>query len=187
MSWLRENWRWLGLALLAIFVTAWVMHLRQPAPPTTVLATASEEVKNVPQVAVQIQAPLKVYQGGAKLKQKIALPAEVVNDDRQHVIASSTVDGDGPHTVTTVVNSQTGESHTFMRTDPLPWLAWDDHGAIGIQAGLRNGQQTVRINARQGIISIKAVHVGLVADLNQSISGPSRTDAFVGVGAEYRW
>lgn len=187
MSWLRKNWRWVGLLLLAIFITAWMMHLRRPAPPATVLATPSAEVQNVPKVGVQIQAPLKVYQGGAKLKQKIALPAEVVSDDRQHVIASSTVEGDGPHTVTTVVNSQTGESQTFVRTDPLPWLAWDDHGAIGLQAGFRNGQQTVRLNARQGIISIKAVHLGLVADLSQSLTGPSRTDAFVGVGAEYRW
>lgn len=188
MKWLRENWQFPLTLLIVCFVIAWLAHDRQPDETgKTVEATPSAEVKHQPKVGIAIAAPVKVYAGGARLKRKIELPPEVVQDDNQQVIASSKVDGEQPHTVTTVIDTQTGESRTFVRTDPLPWLAWDDHGSIGMYAGVRNGAPAVRLQARQGLFRIKAIHVGAVATMDQPLSGPVAMDYFVGIGAEYRW
>lgn len=155
----------------------------------TVMAIAAKEVANVPKVDVEIKKPVKVYKGGAALKEGIKLPPEVIKDDAQQVIASSKIDGrdDHPKTVTTVINTETGESQTFVRTDPLPWLAWSDRGSVGMYAGLKNGTPAVRLQAHQELFTVKAIHFGAVASIDQPVSGPISADYFVGVGAEYRW
>lgn len=188
MNWIRSNWPFLLTLLLACIVIGWLAHDRQPAEVgKTVEATPADEVKRAPKVGVAVKSPIKVYAGGANLKRKIELPPEVVQDDRQQVIASSKIEGEQPHTVTTVIDTDTGESRTFVRADPLPWLAWDDRGGIGLYAGFKNGTAAARLQAHQGIFRIKAVHVGIVASLDQTLSGPVSMDYFVGIGAEYRW
>lgn len=183
--------------LLAVLAMAcayfwWQSHLanrQQNEVGKTVIATQAKEVANVPKVDVKIKAPIKVYKGGASLKEGIKLPPEVVQDDAQQVIASSKIDGldDHPKTVTTVIDTETGESQTYMRTDPLPWLAWSDRGSVGMYAGLKNGTPAVRLQAHQELFTVKAIHFGAVASVDQPISGPISADYFVGVGAEYRW
>lgn len=196
MNWIRKNWEILGyIALIlvcAVFVIGWMAHDRHTSPEvgTTVIATPAPEVKNVPKVGVTIKPPVKVYKGGASLKKEIGLPAEVVQSDTQQIIASSKIDAadDHPHTVTTVIDTETGESQTYVRTDPLPWLAWDDRGGIGMYAGIKNGASTIRLQARQGIFSVKAMHIGLVASIDQPVvSTPTLPEYFIGIGVEYRW
>lgn len=195
MNWIRKNWEILGYITLvlasAVFVVCWIAHDRHTSPEVgkTVIATPAPEVKAVPKVGVTIKAPVKVYQGGAILKKKIELPPEVAQDDNQQVIASGKIDAadDHPHTVTTVINTETGESQTYVRTDPLPWLAWDDRGSIGMYAGIKSGAPAVRLQARQGLFSVKAVHFGGIASIDQPMQGLSMPDYFIGIGAEYRW
>lgn len=184
-------------ALIAVLVGAftylwWQYHLNQQSQNEvgkTVIATPAKEVANVPKVDVEVKKPVKVYKGGASLKEGIKLPAEVVKDDAQQVISSSKIDGrdDHPKTVTTVINTETGESETFVRTDPLPWLAWSDRGGIGAYAGFKNGEPTVRLQAHQELFTVKALHFGAIASIDQPISGPISADYFIGLGAEYRW
>lgn len=189
MNWLRQNIKVILAALLACFAIAWLAHDRQPAPVTnrTVIATPAKEVRNIPVVEVPMKAPVKVYSGGATNKAKVNLPAEVIKDDSQQIIASSKIEGDQPVTITTVINTETGESKTFVRTDPQSWLAWDDHGGIGMYAGFKNGLPAIRLQAHQDLFRIKSVHVGVIASLDQEISGMINLDSFVGIGTEYRW
>lgn len=180
----------LSLLLCAMAALWWTGNSRKAAEVgVTVQATPATEVKNVSKEGVVVKAPVKIYSGGAGLKDRIKLPKDVVADGRQQVIASSKVDAvdDHPHTITTVINTDTGESQTYVRTDPLPWLAWGGRGALGMYAGIKNGTPTVRLQLRHDLLQVKAVHFGAIAAVDQPISGPMAMDYFVGVGAEYRW
>jgi len=189
MNWLRQNLRIILTSLITILAFTWLAHDRQPAPVTnrTVVATPAKEVMNISSIEVRMKAPVKVYSGGAAIKAKVDLPAEVVKDDNQQIIASSKIEGDQPVTVTTVINTETGESKTFVRTDPKSWLAWDDHGGIGMYAGFKNGLPAVRLQVHNELFRIKSVHVGAVASLDQNLSGTSSLDSYIAIGAEYRW
>lgn len=177
------------VALLAL----WFDHLRSAAPAApinvSVPATAAPEIKAVPTMPVAIKAPVRVYTGGAQLKTRLKLPKPVIDDTARQVIAASTVRADDhPQTVTTVINTDTGLSETYVKRDPLPWLAWDARGEVGMYVGLKNGGAAVRIEARQGLVQVKAVHIGVTASLDQSLSGAAGgMDSFVGVGVWTRW
>ncbi len=142
-------------------------------------------------VPVPVKAPVKVYKGGAELKKKLKLPVAVAENPAKEIIASSKIAADShPQTVSTVINTETGESETFVRRDPLPWLAWDTSGEVGIYAGIKNGHQAVRLQARQGIVQVKAVNIGIVGSIDQAVSAASMvhgTDYFIGVGAWVKW
>lgn len=186
-----SDWKWYAKFMAAVVVAgiaiAWLLHDRQQGETgQTIEAKPAKEVGKLPKVPVQLKAPIKVYAGGVKLKQSIDLPAEVAQDDNQHVIASSKIEGDQPHTITTVIDTETGEVRTFDRRDPLPWLAWDDRGGLGIYYGIKRGVQTVRIQAHQGLFSVKSVHIVGLANIDQPTNGVS-ADYFAGIGAEYRW
>lgn len=184
----RARITWSAVLLVALLATWFGTHDRHPAETgKTVEATPATEVKHTARIGIAIKAPVKVYAGGAGLKGKIELPPEVVQDERQQVIASSKIEGDQPHTITTVIDTETGESRTFVRADPLPWLDWNDHGGIGLYTGVKNGAPAVRLQAHQDIFRVKAVNVGVVASLDQPLKGPVAMDYFVGIGAEYRW
>lgn len=189
MKWISENLKWIGIALLAIFAFAWLAHDRQPAPEInkTVIAKPAPEVKALPKIEMPLKKPLKVYSGGATLKEKLGLPPEVVKDDNVQVISSSKIEGEQPLTVTGVVNKETGDSEVFVRTDPQPWLAWDDHGGVGIYAIYKNGAPSVRLQGHQELFRIKSFHVGLIGSIEQSLTTPSAPDTVIGGGGEWRW
>lgn len=180
---------------VVIILLMWGVHvlIRDPLPPpeVSIVATPAAEVEDAPKVPVQVTAPIKVYQGGGKIKRQLQLPAPVAADPVQEVIAATTVRADTrPHTVTTVINTQTGESETYVRRDPLPWLAWDTSGDIGAYIGVKNGQQAVRLQLRQGVVQVKALHLGLIGSVDQSMGGTATmgsTDYFVGAGVWASW
>lgn len=179
----------LGLVVFALWVRNFQLDHERNQVGQTVIATPAHEVKSVPKIDVEVKRPVKVYKGGAGLKGGLKLPDPVVQDDAQQVLASSKIDAtdDHPHTVTTVLNTETGQSETYVRTDPLPWVAWSSRGGAGVYAGIKNGEPAVRLEARQELFTVKAVHFGAIASVDQPISGPVGLDYFVGVGAEYRW
>lgn len=178
----------LWLLLLVLGILLWHNFTQAPQKPAVgvqVAATPAPLVKDIPKVSLKPKSgTVRVYASRAKIK--LDLPAEIIKDDNQQVIESTQVKSDDhPQTITTVINADTGETQTLVRRDPLPWLAWDYRGSIGAYAGLKNGDPGVRIEAKQNLIQLKAVHVGVVASLDQRASG--QQDYFVGVGAEYRW
>jgi hypothetical protein len=179
--------------LLILILFVWIHHFIKPhkiaGVGVTVIATPAKEIKLIP----VHQAPVKngtvrVYASPAKIK--LDLPKLVVDDEQKQVVASTTVQGDDhPQTTTTTVNLETGEFDTFTKKEPLPWLAWDDKGSAGLYTGIKRGGLVARLELKQNIFSVKSVHVGAVATLDQPISSAAglQTDYFIGVGAEYRW
>lgn len=120
------------------------------------------------------------------MKGALKLPPAIKDDPLQQVIAATHVAADEhPQTVTTTINTDTGETETIIRKEPLPWVAWSDRGGVAMYAGLKSGSPTVRLQVHQELFSIKAVHFGAVASLDQSQNG--NQDSFIGIGAEYRW
>jgi hypothetical protein len=185
---------WAVIALLIIItVLLWLRNWSEDrlaeTPGLVVVATPTKEVKHIPKVAVPVKQPVKVYKGGKKLKQKLTLPEPVVESAVEEVLASTKVEPAGrhPHTVTTTLNTETGESETYVRTDPLPWFVTSSRGSAGIYVGLKNGVQTARFQAEQELFSVKSVHFGAVASIDQPMAGPAGTDYFVGVGAKFEW
>ena len=179
----------LGAAVALTILVLWLRWWNdEPASPVNVWvpATPSKHVVGVPKVPIAIKPPVKVYP--ASVKNNLKLPREFLDDPTQHVIESTHVTADDhPHTVTTLINSDTGETQTFDRAEPLPWIAWSNRGGVGMYAGIKNGTPAVRLQAHQELFTVKAIHFGALASVDQPISGPIGKDYFIGVGAEYRW
>jgi hypothetical protein len=180
------------LALIAIVL--WLRNWSEEAAVNqvgeTIVATPAKEVRDVPKVAVTVNKPVQVYAGGRGLKEGIKLPTPVVENAHVEVISSSKIDGrdDHPKTVTTVLNVETGESETYVRTDPLPLFDWSSRGHLGIAAGLKNGEPAVRLSAEQELFTVMAMHFGAVATFDQPLNaGASGSDYFVGVMGKYQW
>ncbi len=158
----------------------------RPVGSDSVLAEVSPVVKRAPVVPVKIKAPVKTYQG--KTKANLKLPASIQADDNQQVIAASRVPADlRPQTVSTVVNTETGQVQTFTKTEPYPWFAVETRGEIRVAYGYKYSAAThaaapvVRLQAGYDVVRIKALTAGVLATLDND------GDAFVGVGVAYRW
>lgn len=182
------------IILLVIGIWMWLKHLNTPQQSNagvgiTVIATPASKIKSIPVHQTPVKnGTVRVYASPAKIK--LDLPKAIIDDDRKQVVAASTVKGDDhPQTTTTTMNLETGEFETFTKKEPLPWIAWSDKGSAGLYAGIKNGALTARLEVKQNIFSVKAIHFGAVATLDQPISGAAglQTDYFIGVGAEYRW
>ena len=148
-------------------------------------AQPSKEV--VKEEKVEVVAPkVKAYK--PQVKAKLKLPEAVVANSDQYALSTGRVAiSDRPSTVTTVLDVKTGEAKTYVRQEPLPLFRVDTTTELGAYAGLRNGHQLVRVEARQNLFNVKAAHFGVVGSIDHPISGPLRADYFVGVGVWMRW
>lgn len=189
MNWETKYWLGgsalisLGCVAAIVYGISWYFKPADIPPGVTVEATPAPEIRKVEKIEIKPVA-VKVYK--PKAKADLKLPKTVTDDPYQHVIASSlTANDERQHTVTTVIDEQTGEATTFDRVEPLPWLSVNTKTMIGAYAGLKNGEQAIRVMAQQELIQIKALHVGAVvsADMTRSLG----TDTFVGIGAWARW
>lgn len=177
----------LAVVLLLAAAIGWLYFKSAPEKAgQVVIATPAAEVKAVPVVDVAIASgKVAVYQGGAPLKKKLTLPKAVVDNNKESVLASSKIpSGERAHTVTTVINTETGASETYVRTDPLPWIAYENRGEFGMYYGVKNNTQAIRLQARQDILQVKALHVGVIGSVDMT---QGRPDYFVGVGVAYKW
>lgn len=178
---LREIPTILGvLALIACGVFAWaIWRDHAPAPAPIVPATPAPALQAVEQVSI---APPTVKVYAPKAKARLRLPAAVQADAGVHVLAASQVRADErPHTLITLIDEHTGESTTVDRADPLPWLAAETRGELGISYGLRDGMPIGRLSLRQNLAQIKSVRLGVQASIDQD------GQWFAGIGAFYRW
>ena len=178
---------WLALLVLAALSVYYFLPRTAPAVVgETRIAAPAREVVLEPKAAVQVAAGVKAYRPAVKTK--LRLPEAVVANAAEHVISTAKVPNDDrPHTVTTTLNVDTGESTSYVRTDPLPWMAKNFSGEFGMYAGYKNGGPAVRLQARQSVLDIKAVRFGVVGSVDQSFQGAATPEFFVGVGAWYRW
>lgn len=183
---------WHVIAAGAALFAAIVAYRYWPQAPVTapsnaraVEATPAAPIRHAERVTIT-PPKMRVYKPGVKATLK--LPDSIIEDTTKHVTAAATVPADDrPQTVTTVYDAETGESRIYVKEEPLPWLARDTHGELGMYVGIKNGERTTRLQVRQGLIQVKAMHVGAIASIDQPISGPIKADYFVGVGVWYRW
>lgn len=166
------------LTLLTFFI--WDKLTPEPAPVGQwVAATPSKVLADVPKVTIQPKS-LKVYAPAAK--KKLKLPDAIMQDDNQYVIASTTLKHDyHPQTVTTIVDSVTGESTTVTRREVYPWLAAEHTGEVRLDYGVKRTGRVGRLTLREDVLQVKAAHIGATATLD------SDGDAFVGLGLGMRW
>lgn len=172
-----------AILLVALFVlaAAWWYFTPRPAPVgSTVLAKPAPELKGEKKQDI---TPPKVAVYAPAAKKRLDLPAAVQDDPSKYVLGSAKLPADHhPHTVTAVIDAQTGEVQTYDRRDPLPWLAAEQTGEIRIDVGIKNGLVKVgRLSLREDLLQVKALHAGVNATVD--------TDGawFAGAGIGYRW
>lgn len=195
---LAKNWKEffvpgvLIILVVAVLITLLTKPINTPTqktPPVglNVVATPAPAVKKVPVVDKPIKTKtVKVYL--PTVKKSVNLPETIQDNPVLDVIASNQVPADDhPQTVTTVINTDTGESQTFVKRDPLPWLALDSRGEAGLYMGVKNGQPTARLEVKQGVFQVKALHFGVVGTVDQPINGAADPNYFVGAGVWARW
>ena len=194
IGWAFAHWKLIATTLTTLLLSAWGYHVYTQLPKApvgvSVPAAAAPEVKRLPVIEIEIKKPVKVYAGGKKIKEKLDLPDVIVMDLSQSVIASTKVQADDhSHTVTTVINSETGKTETFDRRDPLPWIGFTTKGDVMLSAGLNvSGDQVGMIQARQGILRIKSVTLGVVGQSSVTNGGAGGfMDNSAMAGVWYGW
>jgi len=150
-------------------------------PPTfAVPATPAPVLDSIPTEQVPAPQTVKVYTKLAK--KKLNLPVAIVADARQQVVTSTWVEPHrNPHTVTTVMNLDTGEFATFERKEPLPWMAKANETALAIGAVMKDSGATWRLKARRDLFQAKALYGYAEAQLDGD------REASAGVFLEWRF
>lgn len=172
-------------ALLIGYVVGQYMA-QAPAAPVGVAVEAppSKIVADVPTVAVPCKAPIVTYAPAAK--KKLRLPQAVADAPSAAVIAATDVRPDiHPHTITSVLDVETGKTTTYDTRMALPLLAPDAHGEAGAMYGRTDAGDVVRLMVRQGFVDVKAWRIEGAASFDVPLSGSPRW--FAGLGAVYRW
>lgn len=169
-------------------LTTWVSGLVRPTAQTAV-AVAVEQAPAIASAEPQwIVPPRPVKTFKPEVKKALALPAAVQADDAKHVLQAARVSADdSPREVTAVLDERTGETELLVRELPRPWLDATPRGEAGVFAGIRNGHEPVaRLTARQQLLQVKAVRIGVVGSVDVPMSGGD-IDSYVGVGAWTTW
>lgn len=169
-----------NILILAIIAAWWYSHPRDNPVNTTVPAHPAPELDNRPKQDI---TPPKVAVYTPPTKKKLDLPPEVQDDPNKYVLGSAKLPSDThTHTITTVIDQQTGAVQIFDRRDPLPWLAAEQTGELRIDYGIKNALATVvRISVREDLLQMKALHAGVNATLDSDGAW------FAGAGVGWRW
>lgn len=171
----------LAALLLAGLVYGGLWYFHAPAVPAGVTTAA----QTAPELKRDAAAPLKlgsIQAHAPRAKRTLQLPAAVQADADQHVIAASrTANDERQHTITTLVDAQTGEVTSYDRVEPLPWVTVNTKSEVGVFYGIKSGSPVLRLQGRQDLLQLKAMHVGVVGTLD------SDATFFVGIGASARW
>lgn len=168
-------------ALIAAGVTAYFRYKPFDAPPGVHMdARPAAAVARAETQPLILDFPLRVY--APAVKKKLDLPAAVQQDAARHVVASTlTAADERRHTVTTVLDAETGEFGSYDRAEPLPWIAVNTRSQVGVFYGIKGGAPVLRLQGQQEFLQVKAAHLGAVGTLD------SDGAYFVGVGAWARW
>lgn len=167
---------WFGVAWLASDET---VDTPVPTAPAPVLRGETK-------VATAIATPVvRAYSKRAKAKLK--LPAPLADDAAKVVLDSSQVAASRRDTlITTLLDTETGETVTVAEQRPLPWLASDGRGQLWLGAGYKNGEPTLRGDLQHGLFAVKRMRVSARASVDVPINGGG-VDWFAGVGAGVEW
>lgn len=164
--------------LVAAAICVWMQY--RPSLPS-VLAPPSKEVKGEKPLERECEKTI-VYRD--RVKKELGLPDTVKRDPDKQVTASTQVPGsEHPHTVTSVFDFDTGQTDLYVRRDPLPWLAFNRRGALGLAYGIKDDTDgfVTRGYGRLDLMQVKRLHLGLLGDVD------SVGDWYGGGFVEYRW
>jgi hypothetical protein len=154
--------------VIAMAYLAW-LHFSAPKAPVgaIVAAKVAPQAVNIPKVVIHPKA-VKVYHASAK--KALPLPQAVIDDKNVQLIEATRVESDDhPHTISTVINTETGETTTFDRREPLPWVTLRRSGALGLEHDLFRGIDTLYV--RQDFVQVKSVVIEGKLAYNSERSG----------------
>lgn len=193
MRFIKANRNRVLLAIISLIVAGIVVLYADRYQMHTPVSVATPAAK-APEVAHEARADTPIQSGTVKtypqaVKRKLHLPPQVQADAAKQVLDASHLPADNhPQTVTTVIDSNTGATETYVRRDPLPLFAVDLSGEAGLYAGYRNGAPALRADIRQGLFAVKAVHIGGIVSWDQPIGGsPLPPTSFIGGGVWGHW
>lgn len=176
----------IGVLLILAGFAAYDHYSDRPVGSASVVATIAPAVRSEPVVPVTIKAPVKAYEG--KTKARLKLPAAVQADEHEQVIAASQVKSDlRPQTVSTTIDTETGEVKSYVKTDPYPWFAVETRGEVKLAYGYKytpSLHQTLpvgRLQVNYDVVRVKMFTFGVTA------SADTDSTAFVGVAASYKF
>lgn len=163
-----------AVCLLAVYI----LWPREPVKVGQAQALPpAKEVRTVEKVIIK---PEIIYVYPPKVKDGLDLPPDVKKDDAKKVTATAKLDAEErPYTLVGVLDTQTGHSEIYARPDPLPLVGTKRTRELGAYYGLADGETAIRIEARQDLLQLKALHVGAIGNVDVK---PSGLDTFVGVG-----
>ena len=176
-----------GLVLILLAGGYGYWWVSRPVVDTTVAVVASTApaVKKVKKRTVKVKQ-VQVYAPEAKANLK--LPPVVISDETKQVTGATTVSSsERPITVTSVLDTRTGETTTYTKPEPLPWFALESRGEARIDVGYKWVRgipvpvQVGRLSVRHDFVQVKGFHVGVNASIDSDI------DRFIGIGVGYRW
>lgn len=126
--------------------------------------------------------PQKVKVYPQKAKAKLSLPEPAASNPSVYALGASRVEPDWhPVTVTTTLDTDTGDVQVYQKREPLPWLAIPHRGEAGLAYGLKNGQPNARLFVRQSLLDMKALRLGVEATADQD------GEVFAGASLAWRW
>ena len=186
--WNPRNLIYIVLAAI-VFIGIWKKFTHEETvsnPPATVVeAKVNPIVAKEEKVDATINTPqktVKVYKESAKAR--LTLPKDILDSSTKVITASSVVtESERPTEVTSVLDTNTGETTTFVTPKQYPWFALENKGEVNIDYILKTGSNdfVIRATARENFVNIKGIHLGGVAQIDSTGEGS------VGVGATYKW
>ena len=180
----------IGIAGLLLVVSGlsyayWVVS--RPLVDTTVAVEAP--VAPVIKKVKKRTTPVKQVQTFApEAKANLKLPPAVIASETQFVTGATTVSpSERRVTVSSVLDTGTGETTLFTKPEPLPWFAVEARGEARVDVGykMQKGSPTpapvARLSVTHNFVQVKGFHAGVNAAID------SDSSAFIGVGIGYRW
>lgn len=150
-----------------------------------VVASVAPAVKKVKKVRTPVKS-VQTYVPEAKLK--LSLPPAVITDETKQVTGATTVPpSERRVTVTSVLDTGTGETTTYSKSEPLPWFAVEARGEARIDMGYKWVRgvsapvQVGRLSIHHNFLQVKGFHLGVNASIDSDM------ERFVGIGMGYRW
>lgn len=158
------------------------------SPVDTTVAVVAKPAPVIKKVKKRTITPKKVRVYAPAAKANLKLPPAVIANEREQVTGATTVQpSERRVTVTSVLNTETGETTTYTKPEPLPWFAVESRGEARIDVGYKWKRgipapvQIGRLSIRHDFLQVKGFHAGVNAAID------SDGELFAGVGIGYRW
>lgn len=176
------------LVLAAAVLALWVLVSPARAPMARyVPAEPAPAVAQAETVATPIKTgTIQVYKPATKRALKLPEPIQAAPE--QQVIAANTVAPSAhSYTLTTLIDTDTGEVRTLQRAEPLPWLARDPSGRLDLLLGQSRDGPVARLSVTQNLLQMREWRLGVGGSITQHLGGRPETDWLVGVNLGTSW